>query len=146
MHPNLSKIITRNSKNKVTISDVPPTRYQLAKQFRYSRIAVKRLIKDSIYIILGITAAAFGLQSFLLPKKFIDGGATGVALIISDLTPFSFSLVLVVINIPFIILGSKLIGKEFALKAFLAISTLAIVTTAVHFPDVTHHKFLVAFF
>ena len=146
MYPKFSKIITRNSKNTVTDTTPPPSRYQLAKQFRHFRIVVKRLIKDCIYIILGIAAASFGLESFLLPNKFIDGGATGVALLISDLTPLSFSLVLVVINIPFIILGIKLISKEFALKAALAITTLAIVTATVHFPDVTHDKLLVAIF
>ncbi len=124
----------------------PLSRFQVAKNFRELRITVKRWLKEGILIIAGIFLAAFGLESFLLPSNFIDGGATGIALLISEISTFSLSVLLVIINIPFVFLGYKILGKEFAIKAALAISGLAIVTATVHFPEVTHDKLLVAIF
>ncbi len=148
MNPIFTQIVAYNSrKAKKQLHNIQPlSRYQSARQFRDFKLTTKRLAKDSFLIILGIASAAFGLESFLLPNKFIDGGATGLALLVSELTSLSFSLLLVLINIPFIVLGIKLISKEFAIKAALAIAGLAIVTATIHFPDVTHDKLLVAVF
>ncbi len=120
--------------------------FELAKVLRELRLNVWRLITDTILIIAGIFAAGFGLKSFLLPAKFIDGGATGIALMISELASFPLALVLVVINIPFVLLGLLVIDKTFALKASLAIIGLAACTAFFPFPDVTHDKLLVAVF
>ncbi len=125
---------------------IPLTRFQAAKNFREFKLTIRRLIKEFIFISVGIFLAAFGLESFLLPNKFIDGGATGIALLISEVSSFSISALLVIVNIPFVFLGYKILGKEFAIKAIFAISGLAIVTATIHFPDVTHDKLLVAVF
>ena len=84
------------------------SKLQLAKGFRLLRIELIRLIKDIFLIALGIASAAFGLESFLLPNKFIDGGATGIALLTSEVTDVSISVLLVLINIPFILIGYKM--------------------------------------
>lgn len=97
-------------------------------------------------IIIGILCATFGLESFLLPKDFIDGGATGAALLVSKLNGIPLSLVLVIVNIPFIILGQKVLGRQFAIKASLAIAGLAVAVYAIHFPEVKVDKILVAIF
>lgn len=97
-------------------------------------------------ITLGIFSAAFGLESFLLPSNFIDGGATGIALLISEISKLSLSFLLILINIPFLFLGFNIIGKQFAVKAALAIGGLAVVIATVHFPSITHDKLLVALF
>jgi uncharacterized membrane-anchored protein YitT (DUF2179 family) len=97
-------------------------------------------------IILGITVAAFGLQAFLLPNSFIDGGATGIALLTSEVTGIPLSILLVAINTPFIFLGYKIIGKEFAFKTALAITGLALFVTFLHFPIITQDRLLVAVF
>ena len=120
--------------------------FELAKGLRALRLNVWSQVKDAILIIAGIFAAGFGLKSFLLPAKFIDGGATGIALMISELASFPLALVLVVINIPFVLLGMLVIDKTFALKASLAIIGLATCTAFFPFPDVTHDKLLVAVF
>jgi uncharacterized membrane-anchored protein YitT (DUF2179 family) len=95
---------------------------------------------------LGILAAAFGLESFLLPSKFIDGGATGISLLVTELTNIPLYLLIIGINVPFIFLGYKIIGKQFAIKTAIAITGLAICIATVHFPEVTHDKLLVAIF
>ena len=109
-------------------------------------INLKRHIKDFILITLGIFSAAFGFKGFLLTNHFIDGGATGISLLISALTPVPLYVLLICINIPFVLLGYKIIGKAFAIKTMLAISGLALVVAVVPFPDVTKDNLLVAVF
>jgi uncharacterized membrane-anchored protein YitT (DUF2179 family) len=106
----------------------------------------KRHVKDFILITLGIFSAAFGFKGFLLTNHFIDGGATGISLLISALTPIPLYVLLICINIPFIILGYKIIGKAFAIKTMMAISGLALVVATVTFPNVTNDNLLVAVF
>ncbi len=120
--------------------------FELAKGMREFKIVIVRHIKDVILITLGIFSAAFGFKGFLLSNHFIDGGATGISLLISALTAIPLYLLLICINIPFIILGYKIIGKAFAIKTMLAISGLALVVATVSFPDVTKDNLLVAVF
>ena len=105
-----------------------------------------QLIKDFVLITLGIFSAAFGFKGFLLTNHFIDGGATGISLLISALTPIPLYVLLILVNIPFIILGYKIIGRIFAIKTALAICGLALVVATVSFPNVTNDKILVALF
>jgi len=107
---------------------------------------MKRHIKDFILILSGIFSAAFGFKGFLLTNHFIDGGATGISLLISILTPVPLYMLIIMINIPFIILGYKIIGKAFAIKTTLAIIGLALVVATVTFPNVTNDNLLVAVF
>lgn len=108
--------------------------------------SIKRHIKDTILITLGIFSAAFGFKGFLLTNHFIDGGATGISLLISALTDIPLYILIILINIPFIILGYKILGKTFAIKTIMAISGLALVVANVSFPNVTNDNLLVAVF
>ena len=111
-----------------------------------NKIGISRHIKDFILITAGIFSAAFGFKGFLMTNHFIDGGATGISLLISALTPIPLYILLIVINSPFILLGYKIIGKLFAMKTALAICGLALVVATVEFPDVTKDNLLVAIF
>lgn len=97
-------------------------------------------------IIAGIMAAAFGLKGFLIPNHFIDGGVTGISLLISSITGWPLSILLFIINIPFIWLGYKRVDKLFAIKTLAAIVVLALILFFVEFPDVTNDKLLTAVF
>jgi uncharacterized membrane-anchored protein YitT (DUF2179 family) len=110
------------------------------------KTTIFRYIKDFVLIILGVFSAAFGFKGFLLTNHFIDGGATGIALLISALTQIPLYVLLILVNIPFIFLGYKIMGKVFALKTAFAIATLALVVGTVSFPDVTKDNLLVAIF
>ena len=110
------------------------------------KLPVKRILKDILFIVSGIFSASFALKSFLLPNKFIDGGATGIALLSSELTHIPLWILLFCINIPFIYLASKVVGTTFAFKTSMAISGLALCVAVMNFPDVTHDKLLVAVF
>jgi len=97
-------------------------------------------------IAVGIASAAFGLKGFLIPNEFIDGGVTGISLLISSLTGWPISVLILVINVPFIWLGYKRVDKLFAFKTTIAIVLLSIVLYLVNFPMVTHDKLLTAVF
>jgi uncharacterized membrane-anchored protein YitT (DUF2179 family) len=120
--------------------------YRFAKGFWELKIVITQLVKDTFLILLGIASAAFGLESFLLPNNFIDGGATGISLLITELTGIPIYFLLIIINLPFVLIGYNVIGKEFAIKTAIAISLLALCVAYIHFPEVTHDKFLVALF
>jgi len=139
----INKIIIRSVLKEQT---VPYTSFQLAKGFRKLRLTAFELLKDILLIMFGVSSAAIGIESFLLPAKFIDGGVTGISLLISELSGISVSVFLVTINIPFIALGFKVISREFAIKTACAIAALALVIATVPFPEITHDKLLVAIF
>lgn len=102
--------------------------------------------KNTILVICGVISACFGLKSFLLPSEFIDGGVTGISLLVSNLTGLKLPYLIVLINIPFVILGYKQISKLFAIKTSIAIAGLAIALVFLPFQPVTHDKLLIAFF
>ncbi len=120
--------------------------FEKAKGFVELKIVLFSLLKDGLLIMIGIASAAFGLESFLLPNNFIDGGATGIALLISEVTHISLSVLLILVNIPFILLGYNLLGKAFALKTIFAICGLAIGLATLHLPQITHDNTLVSVF
>jgi len=105
-----------------------------------------RFVKDFLLITCGIVSACFGLKSFLMPNHFIDGGVTGISLIIRTLTDYNLSYLIILINIPFVILGFKQIGKGFAIKTSIAIVTLALLLSVIPFEPITHEKLLIAVF
>jgi len=109
-------------------------------------VAVKENIKSTIFIVIGIFSASFGLEGFLLPNQFIDGGVTGISLIVAHTTKIPLSILIFFINLPFIILAYSQISRIFAIKTFLAIVGLAIVLALVDFPVITHDKLLIAIF
>ncbi|MCX6751089.1 MAG: YitT family protein [Candidatus Pacearchaeota archaeon] len=104
------------------------------------------IIKEFFLILVGIGLVGFGLKGFLIPSGFIDGGVTGVSLLIHFLTPINLSLLIFVINIPFIILARKQIGKIFAIKTFFAIVLLSLSLIWINYPIITLDKLLVAIF
>lgn len=121
-------------------------RYELAKYLIELRITTISYFRDFCLILLGIFSAAFGVKGFLLTNKLIDGGATGISLLTNAVTGIPLWIMLICINIPFIVLGSKIVGREFAIKTAMAISVFALVIATVEFPNVTDDNLLVAIF
>lgn len=106
----------------------------------------RQFLRETFLIALGVLLAGFGLKGFLLPNNFIDGGAVGISLLVAEVTGFSLPPLLVIINIPFIILGYKAISKIFAIKTAIGIVALSLVVGFLPYPQVTHDKLLVAIF
>jgi uncharacterized membrane-anchored protein YitT (DUF2179 family) len=121
-------------------------RYRKAKlRYRFRKLALLHL-KDAALMLIGILSAGFGLKSFLLPNKFIDGGATGISLLLTEITSLPLYLIIVLVNIPFIAIGFRQIGNAFAIKTSIAILGLAFCIALIDYPVVTTDKLLVAVF
>lgn len=103
-------------------------------------------VLDGGLIILGILSASLGLKGFLLSSHFIDGGVTGVSMLLANVLGWQLAILIPVINLPFIALGYRQIGKAFAIRSTLAIGGLALCLAFVKFPDVTPDKLLTAVF
>lgn len=97
-------------------------------------------------LLLGTLVAGVGLASFLLPNHFIDGGVTGISMLLSRLFGWPLSGLLIAVNIPFVIVGHRQIGRTFALKSALAIAALALWLVLIPFPVATTDKLLGAVF
>jgi uncharacterized membrane-anchored protein YitT (DUF2179 family) len=87
-----------------------------------------------------------GLKGFLLSSHFIDGGATGISMLLSAALHLPLSWGLLLINIPFLVLGYRKLGLRFALKSAAAIAGLALCLVIVPYPDVTPDRLITAVF
>jgi len=146
MNPFLTQVVVQTTLRYKQPKKKKYSNYALAKGYREFVITIKQLIKDFLLILIGIFSAAFGFKGFLLTNNFIDGGATGISLLLSALTGLPLAIFIVLINFPFIIMGYKVIGKQFAIKTVLAIIGLALVLALVSFPNITNDNLLVAVF
>jgi len=142
----INRLSSKNIKGKNWNYNRSYSKYSLAKKYKDIRTLIYSQTKNVILILLGMLSASFGLRSFLLPNSLIDGGVTGISLLTSAITGISLSLLLIIINIPFILLGLKQAGKEFALKSIIAIGGLALFVYIIDFPIITNDKLLVAVF
>ncbi|MGZ3884374.1 MAG: YitT family protein [Bacteroidia bacterium] len=118
----------------------------LDKTFYTFKLLFKREVFNVLLIIAGIFSAGFGLKSFLLPNNFIDGGVTGMSLLTSQVSGVKLPLLIVILNIPFIILGFTQMGRKFALKTVMAIIGLALCVATINYPVLTADKLLVSVF
>ncbi len=116
------------------------------QDYRSFKRHARTQILDGFLIVAGMLSAGLGLKGFLLPNGFIDGGVMGISLLVSKVTGWSLSVLIVVINLPFIYLGYKQINRTFALKSLTAIAGLAICLYFIPYPTLTYDKLLVAVF
>lgn len=106
---------------------------------------LKQLIKY-LSLGIGVLSATFGLKSFLLPNKFIDGGITGISMLTSLLSGIPLPVFVVIFNLPFIILAFSNISRELSIKAIIGITCLSLCLLLIPFPILTYDKLLVAVF
>ncbi len=85
-----------------------------------------------IMIIIGAVIAAYGLEAVLIPNAVIDGGVTGLSIMGAHLFGIPLGVLLFVLNIPFIYIGYKQVGKTFALMSSAGIAALSISTVLLH--------------
>jgi uncharacterized membrane-anchored protein YitT (DUF2179 family) len=129
---------------------VSPTSYLKtgpgSKVLSTNKINLRAESKNISLIMLGILSAGMGLKGFLLSSHFIDGGVTGISMLLTHIFGIPLSLLIVLLNLPFIFMGYRYVGHLFAIKSSLAIIGLAMVLLFVSFPDVTPDKMLTAIF
>lgn len=107
---------------------------------------LRRELKNALFIALGVLSAGMGLKGFLLPSRFIDGGVTGVSMLVSAVAGIPLSILILVLNLPFIALGWRMMGRVFGIRSAIAIAALAVALATVHFPIVTDDRVLTAVF
>jgi len=107
---------------------------------------MKSHFKNLLLITFGILSAGMGLKGFLLSSHFIDGGVTGISMLLADITGLPISILIFIINIPFIFIGYRRLGAVFAIRSALAIAGLSLCLAFITFPDVTPDKLLTAVF
>lgn len=110
------------------------------------RVFTKNIIADMLMVVCGIFSAGLGLKGFLLPNDFIDGGVTGISLLVAQLTNIGLPVLIVLFNIPFVIMGYFQMGRNFAIKTTLAIIGLALCLYFINFNIVTSDKLLISVF
>ncbi len=103
-------------------------------------------LKNLIQIVVGCSLAVFAMKGFMIPNQFMDGGVTGVSLLLHEVYDFNISMLILVFNLPFIYLGFRRIGKTFAVQTTLAVILLALGLFFIDIEPVTKDKLLIAIF
>ncbi|SNR14701.1 YitT family protein [Tenacibaculum jejuense] len=106
----------------------------------------KHVIIDFIQIGFAIIIASIGLKAFLLPNGFLDGGVTGIAILLSELFHIDISILLPIVSIPFFILGYFTITKRILLKSIICIICLSLAIHFENFSTITDDKLIIATF
>ena len=97
-----------------------------------------------MFMTIGILLAALALEVFLIPNRIIDGGITGISIILSFLTNINLSIFIVIINIPFLLLGFKHLGKNFLIQSSVAMILFSLLLEAFKQVDVVTSDILLA--
>ncbi|MAP80080.1 MAG: hypothetical protein CL526_03215 [Aequorivita sp.] len=142
VHKIIAKVVKSRQKSGKSQNDTEP----FEKRVSNLEVEITHQIGDLFFLLLGVVSASFGLRGFLMPSRFIDGGVTGVSLMVNELLGISFPLLLVCFNLPFLILAYFSIGKRFAIKSVLGIVLLALAVAIIPYPTITDDKILVAAF
>ena len=107
---------------------------------------IREIITKAFFLALGSFIFAVGLEMFLVPNKIIDGGVVGVSMMISYITKWNLGLLIFCINIPFILMALKTLGKKFVIQTFYATAMLAVSTNVLHGKQATEDLLLATVF
>lgn len=113
----------------------------------HKKAKVRSMISKIIWMIFGAFLASVGLEIFLIPNDVIDGGVTGISIISSYLSKIPLGVFLMVLNIPFLIIGYRQIGKTFALSTLFSVACLSVGVSVLHpIPGLTKDVLLASVF
>lgn len=102
--------------------------------------------KHLVQMIVGTGLAVIAMKGFMIPNRFLDGGVTGVSILLHEIFHIKISLLTIILNLPFIYLGYKRIGKTFAVQTSIAIALLSLGLVFVNINPITTDKLLIAIF
>ncbi len=120
----------------------------MAKKVNRDKVDWKHVWKLSnlLYIIFGTALAVLAMRGFMIPNRFLDGGVTGVSILLHEIFHWNISALVVAFNLIFIYLGYKNIGKTFAVQTCLAVILLSVGLALVNLNPITNDKLLTAIF
>ena len=102
--------------------------------------------KNIILNLVGVVFITLALKGFMIPNKFLDGGIIGISILIHEITPLPFGFLVLGLNLPFLFLGKRLLGKTFAIQSSITFLLLAASMTFIHIEAVTTDRLLIALF
>ncbi len=121
--------------------------YLFSKQNQHLKSSQSfKLISEYGQILLGIVLASIGLKAFLLPNGFLDGGVTGIALLVRTQVDINISFLLILFSVPFLILGYFTVSKRIVIKSVISIIGLALFIYFENFETITDDKLLISIF
>src|SRR5450432_1040665 len=120
----------------------------MAKKHKTDRVDWKHVLspKNLFQILLGTSLAVLAMKGFMIPNRFMDGGITGIALLLHELYHVNISILVILLNVAFIYLGYRRIGKTFAVQTTIAVILLSVALFIVDIKPVTQDKLLIAIF
>lgn len=102
------------------------------------------VILTYMFMTIGILLAAIALEVFLIPNKIIDGGITGLSIILSFLTNINLSIFIIILNVPFLLLGFRHLGKNFLIQSTVAMALFSVLLEIFKQVDVVTNDVLLA--
>ena len=120
----------------------------MAKKYKNDRIDWKHVwnIKNLLHIIFGVGLAVLAIKGFMIPNRFLDGGMTGIAILLHEIFHINISILVIALNLVFIYLGYRKIGKTFAVQTSIAVLLLSAGLFFIDIGPITTDKLLIAIF
>jgi uncharacterized membrane-anchored protein YitT (DUF2179 family) len=117
---------------EINLNEQRETVAAVMEKTQHRKLTKTKILQRILLITFGALLMGVGLEIFLVPNNVIDGGITGISIILSYLTGLKLGIFLFILNIPFFFIGYKQIGKTFALSTLYGIIVLSITTTLLH--------------
>ena len=120
----------------------------MAKKYKSDRIDWKHVlsIKSILYIILGTGLAVLAMKGFMIPNRFLDGGVIGISILLHEIFHINISILVIALNLVFVYLGYRNIGKTFAVQTCIAVLILSVGLLLINIHPITKDKLLIAIF
>ena len=112
---------------------------------------IKRFLQANLVweigqLALAVFLASLGLKAFLLPNGFLDGGVTGISILLSKITGIEISIILPIISIPFFVIGWFTISRKTVIRSIISVLVLSLIIHFENFQSITDDKLLISIF
>ncbi|MEO6488871.1 MAG: YitT family protein [Ferruginibacter sp.] len=120
----------------------------MTRKYKVDQIEWEHILdpKNFFQIVIGAGLAVLAMKGFMIPNRFLDGGVTGISILLHEIFHINISILVIGINSVFIYLGYKRIGKTFAIQTTIAVTLLAFGLLFIDINPITTDKLLIAIF
>ncbi len=120
----------------------------MVKKYKSDRVDWKHVwsIKNLLHIVAGVSLAVLAMKGFMIPNRFLDGGVTGISILLHEIFHINISILVIALNLIFIYFGYSKIGKTFAVQTTIAVTLLSFGLLFIDIPAITNEKLLIAIF
>ena len=120
----------------------------MTRKYKNDRVDWKLVfsLKNFLHLLTGTGLAVLAMKGFMIPNRFLDGGVTGISILLHELYHVNISLLVILLNLIFIYLGYKKIGKTFAIQTCIAVILLSLGLLFININPITTDKLLIAIF